>query len=87
MEEGIDMESDKEKIAHQQQILNYCFTALDYIRSCDAVLFKRAKEYAEDQTDIEIEDFEIRDVEDEEELDEGDENDVFKFGIGDDDED
>lgn len=79
------MESDNEKIIRQQQTLNYCFTALDYIRSSDAGLFKRATEYAEDQTGVEIEDFEIRDVEDGEEIDEGDENDVFRFGIDDED--
>ena len=47
-------DNNEDKIEQQQHILNYCFSALEYIRNCDPEMFKRAKEYAEDQTGVEI---------------------------------
>ena len=59
------MDDNDEKLEQQQHILNYCFSALEYVRTCDAAMFKRAKEYAEDQTGIEIDSFELVDKTDE----------------------
>ena len=72
---------NEDKIEQQQHILNYCFSALEYIRTCDAAMFKRAKEYAEDQTGVEIDSFELVDKADEvdEEVDD-------HYGFGDEDE-
>jgi hypothetical protein len=60
--------------------------ALDYVRNCDPTLFKKAKEYAEDQTGVEINDFKMCDATDDIE-DDIEDDDLFRFGIGDDDED
>ena len=75
-------DNNEDKIEQQQHILNYCFSALEYIRNCDPEMFKRAKEYAEDQTGVEIDSFELVDKADEvdEEVD-----DHYGFG-GDEDE-
>ena len=55
----------EDKIKQQQEIISYCLMALDYVRNCDPNLFKKAKEYAEDQTGIEIDSFELVDKTDE----------------------
>lgn len=70
-------DNNEDKIEQQQHILNYCFSALEYIRNCDPEMFKRAKEYAEDQTGVEIDSFELVDKADEvdEEVD-----DLYGFG-------
>ena len=72
-------DNNEDKIEQQQHILNYCFSALEYIRNCDPEMFKRAKEYAEDQTGVEIDSFELVDKADEvdEEVDD-------HYGFGDD---
>lgn len=74
-------DNNEDKIEQQQHILNYCFSALEYIRNCDPEMFKRAKEYAEDQTGVEIDSFELVDKADEvdEEVDD-------LYGFGDEDE-
>ena len=74
-------DNNEDKIEQQQHILNYCFSALEYIRNCDPEMFKRAKEYAEDQTGVEIDSFELVDKADEvdEEVDD-------HYGFGDEDE-
>ena len=57
--------SEKEK--HLQYLLNYCFTALEYIGEIDKKLLKRAKQYAEDSTGVQIDSFELKDVDEIEE--------------------
>ena len=74
-------DNNEDKIEQQQHILNYCFSALEYIRNCDPEMFKRAKEYAEDQTGVEIDSFELVDKADEVD-EEGDDH----YGFGDEDE-
>lgn len=58
---------DKEN--HQAHLLNYCFTALQYIGEVNEKLLKRAKEYAEDVTGVSIDSFELRETDDEIEYD------------------
>ena len=78
----------EDKIKQQQEIISYCLMALDYVRNCDPNLFKKAKEYAEDQTGVEINDFQMRDtIDDDIEDDDIEDDNLFRFGIGDDDED
>lgn len=66
---------DKKK-THHEHLLNYCFSALDYIGEIDKKLLKRAQEYAEDLTGVHIDSFELQDNDD----DEIEEDDDMPFG-------
>lgn len=51
---------------NKDQILNYCFSALEYVRTVNPELLKRAQEFAEDQTGVQIESFHLEDCEEDE---------------------
>ena len=57
------------KKTHHEHLLNYCFSALQYIGEIDNKLLKRAQEYAEDSTGVHVDSFELLD---DDEIDEDD---------------
>ena len=61
---GFEMQDDEP--TDKDQILNYCFSALEYVRTINPELLKRAQEFAEDQTGVQIESFKLEDCSEDE---------------------
>ena len=52
--------SDEEESFHiEHPIVSYCFAVMEYLRSVDPELFKKAISYAEDLTGVVINDFSL----------------------------
>ena len=64
MEEDIN-EDDSGKTS-KEQILNYCFHVMDYVRNMDPRLFKLAQDFAKDSTGVQIDEFNLEEVDDDE---------------------
>jgi hypothetical protein len=73
MEKDISMSEDQFSIKHP--IVSYAFAIMEYVKTTDPSLFKRAAEYAEDLTGVHLEDFVLQEVEDDDESEDG-ENDI-----------
>lgn len=73
LEKDINMSEDQFSIKHP--IVSYAFAIMEYVKTTDPSLFKRAAEYAEDLTGVHLEDFVLEEVEDDEESDDRD-NDI-----------
>jgi hypothetical protein len=56
-------EEDEYSIKHP--IVSYAFAIMEYVQSTDPELFKRAVEYAEDLTGVNISDFKLEEIIDE----------------------
>jgi len=56
-------EEDEYSIKHP--IVSYAFAIMEYVQSTDPELFKRAVEYAEDLTGVNISDFKLEEITDE----------------------
>lgn len=67
------MSEDQFSIKHP--IVSYAFAIMEYVKTTDPSLFKRAEEYATDLTGVHLEDFVLEEVEEGEE-DEPLENDI-----------
>lgn len=67
-------------------VVSYAFAILEYVKNTDSELFKRAQQYAEDLTGVELQDFTLEESDSEEdELDEI--NDEFLDGSSEEDND
>ena len=63
-------------------VIAYAFAILEYVKNTNPELYKRAVEYAEDLTGVELEGFELEEIErdlDEETEDEGDQREDEDF--------
>lgn len=54
-----DMSEDEESFHIEHPIVSYCFAVMEYLRSVDPELFKKAVSYAEDLTGVIINDFSL----------------------------
>lgn len=53
------MSEDEESFHIEHPIVSYCFAVMEYLRSVDPELFKKAVSYAEDLTGVVINDFSL----------------------------
>jgi len=53
------MSEDEESFHIEHPIVSYCFAVMEYLRSVDPELFKKAISYAEDLTGVIINDFSL----------------------------
>lgn len=80
MEEGLNEEGGEDSkeyyFSSKNPLTKYCFIFMEYIRSINPELYKKATEYSSDHVGITITDFDIEDLDDddvndiEDELDE-----------------
>jgi len=64
------MSEDQFSIKHP--IVSYAFAIMEYVKSTDPALFKRAEEYATDLTGVQLEDFVLQEVDEEDEIPDND---------------
>lgn len=53
------MSEDEESFHIEHPIVSYCFAVMEYLRSVDPEMFKKAVSYAEDLTGVIINDFSL----------------------------
>jgi len=74
------MGEDQFSINHP--VVSYAFAIMEYVKTTDPDLYKRAQEYAEDLTGVHMEDFSLEEVDEDEETD-PEENDITEQIFGD----
>lgn len=57
------MSEDEESFHIEHPIVSYCFAVMEYLRSVDPELYKKAVNYAEDLTGVIINDFSLEEKE------------------------
>jgi hypothetical protein len=66
------MSNEEDEYSIKHPIVSYAFAIMEYVQSTDPELFKRAVEYAEDLTGVNISDFKLEEIEEDEEEREND---------------
>lgn len=71
----MDQEDHDEGESFRHPVIAYAFAIVEYLKTTNPELYKRAVEYAEDLTGVELEGFELEEVQKDEEEDLDEEND------------
>jgi len=64
-----DEYNDKDAHSFKHPVIAYAFAILEYVKNTNPELYKRAVEYAEDLTGVELEGFELEEIDSEDQTD------------------